>query len=158
MTLGTDYYSECENGLIALVKSKLPTVFPNEWSIANDDTIIARGGDNFLVLRPGKFPYNRGSEMEEGLYDWQILGDLYIRYVAYKTSWDRFKAVRSDLINLVHMYPNLNNTAGVLNVSLASNERPGYFKLDETTAKASFIFQSLEFTVRQWVTFAGGEI
>jgi hypothetical protein len=96
--------------------------------------------------------------MEEGVYDWVIVGDLYVRYKNYKTSWDNFKAVRSALINLVHMYPNLNNTPGVLNVTLASNETPGYLKLDPNKPAVNFIIQTIEFTVRQWVTFAGGEL
>jgi len=157
MTL-TDYYSECENGLSALVLAKLSTYFPEVWTVSNDDTSIARGADNLLVLRPGKFPYAMGSEMEEGVYKWEIIGDLYIRYVNYATSWTRFKAVRNELIHLVHMYPNLNNVPGVLKMQIAANERTAYFKLDEAGTKANFIIQTLEFTATQWVTFAGGEI
>lgn len=155
--LGTDFYAECENGLIALVLSKLPTLFPFSWTVATDDTVLSKGAENFLVVRPGRFPYRKGDEYA-GWYDWEILGDLYIRYQQYKTSWDRFKQVRTELIHLAHMYPNLDNVAGVEHVSIESREKPMYFKLDEGKIKSNFIIQTLEFTVRQYVVFAGGEL
>jgi hypothetical protein len=153
-----DFYSECEDGVTTLVLAQLKDLFPHPYSVCNDDTVLSKGGDHFLILRPGRFPYTMGSEMEEGIYDWAVLGDLYVRYVNYKTSWDKFKAARGALVNLTHMYPTLNDTPGVLRVVLASNEAPNYLKFDQASSQVNFIIQTLEFTVRQWVTFAGGEI
>jgi len=154
----TDFYEECEVGLKSLILAQLPDYFPHAHNVSNDDAVIAKGGDHFLIPRPGKFPYTKGSEMEEGTYHWEIQGDLYVRYKNYKTSWDAFKAVRSALINLVHQYPNLDDTPGVLDVTLASSERPGYMKFNPNSTKINFIIQTLAFTVVQWVTFGGGEI
>jgi len=151
-----DYYSECEDGFVALLQT-LTTYFPNSWQVSDDDSNLMRGAENFVVVRPGAFPTTRISDQAR-YFHWEILFDLDVRFVEYKKSWDKFKEVRSAIINLVYSNPTLGNTLGVFDVALDSREQAQYLKFsDDINAKPNFIIQTMRAIVTQRVEFTGGE-
>ena len=152
----TDFYSECETGLVTLLRS-LTTYFVHDWQVSDDDAVITRGAEYFAVVRPGAFPYTRQTE-RLSIVNWTVVMDIYVRYVEYKTSWNKFKAFRSAIFNLLMMYPTLNDTAGVIQVDLTSDEQAQYLKFsDAPEAKPNFIIQTVRAVIAQYIYYSTGE-
>jgi len=151
----TDYYSECEDGFVALLQT-LTSFFPHTWQVSDDDSNLMKGADTFVIVRPGAFPTTQITDQMRDIH-WEIMFDLDVKFVEYKKSWDRFKEIRSAIINLVYANPTLQNTLGVFTVSLDSREQAQYLQFSETEAKPNFIIQTMRATVIQRVVFAGGE-
>ena len=154
----TDFYSECETGLIALLQTKLPTFFPQPWQVSDDDASIMQGGDYFVVVRPGMFPLVRQTE-QLSVVGWTVVTDLYVRYTDYKSAWTKFKAYRSAIFNLLMTYPTLSDTAGVIRVDMSSDERAQYFKFsDAPNARPDFIIQTTRVVIAQYIQYSTGEL
>lgn len=147
-----DHYSLVEAAVMARFRT-LTDHFIRPEHVANDDTVITRGGDCFAIFRPGSFPVSPVSQHEKNFL-WSVKVDLYVRYTEYKTSWDRFKAVRAELINLVFPDPSLDGTSGVFSTALSSAEDAQYFYFkDDPGARPNFIIQALTVEVLQRVEF-----
>lgn len=152
----TDFYSECETGLATLLKT-LTTYFKHDWQVSDDDLVVKRGADYFVVVRPGAFPYTRQTE-QLSTVNWTVVIDLYVRYVEYKTSWSKFKAFRSDIFNLLMEYPTLNGVAGVVSVDMTSDEQTQYLEFsDAPGAKSNFIIQTVKVIITQYIHYSDGE-
>lgn len=161
MTTYPDPYSECENAVKAIML-ELTDFFKYTWSVSNNDTNIARGGDYFAILRPGAFPLfqqtNTGKIKD---YDWNIVFDLYVRYTEYEESWNRFKAVRAAVLYTLDNNPTLackveplKSATNVWGVTLSSEENAQYFTLEGSEeARPNFIIQTMQVTVRQRVEY-----
>lgn len=150
-----DFYGQSENGLKVVLQS-LTTVFLHSWQVSNDDTVIARGGDVFAILRPGAFPiFARQATGKQVDYDWNVTVDVYIRYTSYETSWALFKQVRAEIIWRLGCDPTLGNTPNVWGVSLSAEEGAAYFKFAESSENATpnFIIQTMQAVIRQRVEF-----
>jgi len=150
-----DFYEQCETGLKSALQS-LTTVFLHDWQVSNDDTVIARGGDVFAILRPGAFPiFAKQATGKQVDFDWGITVDVYVRYESYATSWAKFKTVRAEMIWRLGCDPTLGNTPNVWGVTLSAEEGAQYFKFAESSENATpnFIIQTMQATVRQRVEF-----
>jgi hypothetical protein len=151
-----DYYLECEDGFITLLQTLTP-FFEHAYQVSDDDANIHRGGDNFVIVRPGAFPITRVSDQVHDMH-WEIMFDLDVRFKEYKKSWDRFKEVRSAILNLLYSNPTLGDTPGVYDVIVDSREIAQYLRFsDVPDAKPNFIIQTMRAIVTQRVTFTGGE-
>lgn len=160
-TVIPDPYGECENALKAYIQ-ELTTFFPNDWQVSNDDTVIARGGDHFVILRPGAFPtfssHNTGMQKD---IDWEVVVDVYVRYAEYEASWADFKQLRAALLWALNTNPILACTVqpeksakNVWYVNLYSNEETQYFRFDDNeNQRPNFIIQTMGVTIRQRVEF-----
>ena len=156
-----DFYSECEDALkFSLLE--LTDFFSEEYQVGSDDTAIARGGDYFIVLRPGSFP--TFSSMNAGKIkdiDWGTVMDVYVRYVEYEKSWTAFKEFRAALFWKINNNPFLEckvqtskSAKNVWQVNLSSDENAQYFRFsDDETQVPNFIIQTMSFTARQRVEF-----
>jgi len=152
----TDYYSECEDGFVALLQT-LSTFFKHDWQVSNDDSNLARGAEYFVIVRPGALPHTIVSDQQREFH-WEIIFDLDVKFTEYKTSWNKFKEVRSAIINLVFSNPTMLDTPGVFSVNIDSSERAQYLKFSEgPKAIAAFIIQTMRATITQLVKFEGGE-
>jgi hypothetical protein len=149
----TDFYSECETGAMRQVRT-LTTLFKNDWQVSDDDTVIAKGAENFFIVRPGQFPYTSQTAVIKDV-SWHVTADLYIKFVNYKTSWSKFKVCRSAIINLLMSDPTLGNTSNVFRVGVSSQENAQYFSFDEPKhgVKPNFIIQTLDVEIIQRVRF-----
>lgn len=153
----TDYYGQCEDALTNRLRT-LTTYFPQEWQVSNDDSNIARGANTFVILRPGRFPFD-SKTMQEKDFTWYVMGRLYVKYTEYKEAWTRFKAIRAALINLIFPDYSLTvggvGTPGVWRTSLSSEADALYFYFDEPKpgVRPNFIIQDLTFTIVQRVKF-----
>lgn len=146
----TDFYSECEDGLAVMLRT-LTQFFKKDWQVSDDDTVLANGAEYFAIVRPGAFPYDRET-IRVAIVSWNVTMDLYVSYKEYKTSWDRFKAFRSAIFNLLMENPDLGGTAGVLRVSMMSDEQAKYLKFsDVPDAKPNFIIQTVKVVIDQYV-------
>lgn len=147
----TDFYQQCEDGLIAKLQT-LTTYFPNSWQVTDDDTKIGKGGDHFAIVRPGSFPYTRqNGKLAE--FEWHSTLVLHMRFTEYDTAWSLFKAFRSAVINLLINDPTLGSTPRVFGVIPSSSEEPGYMT-DSEGNSANIIIQALDVAIRQRVPVA----
>ena len=161
----TDNYSTCETALAVLLRTLGTGFFPGDvqrdagWQVSDDDTVLSYGGDYFIVYRPGACPV---TPVARGIkeYYWEVLMDLYIRYVSYKDSWTKFKAFRAAIITLLDTHQSLSSATGVRGVVFTSDERPLYFRFNNTpeTAKPNFIIQQTKVVIRQQVLYVTGDL
>ena len=148
-----DSYSLVQEAFMKRIRTNMKQTFAMEYQVAADDTVIAKGADNFIVVRPGAFPFTP-ADMHEKDFRWGITFDLFVRYKEYKTSWAQFRVIRAALINLMFSDPSLDSTKGVWNVSIFSNESAQYFTLeDKPTVKPNFIIQTMNAEITQRVKF-----
>jgi hypothetical protein len=157
-----DPYSECENALRAVLL-EITEYFPNEWQVSNNDTNIARGGDQFVILRPGQFPlFQQTNTGQIKDYDWNVVTELYIRYTEYEESWNRFKEVRAAVLWKVNINPLMvcvadpsKSATNVWGTSLATEENAQYFSFADSPEEATpnFIIQTMFTTIRQRVEY-----
>jgi len=157
-----DPYNECLQALIAYLQ-ELTGFFPNDWQVSTNDANIARGGDYFVVLRPGSFPvFSKSNTGQIVDYDWGTVLDLYTRYTEYEVSWELFGAVRAALIWTLGINPTLacsvqtsKSATNVWGVTLSSEESAQYFKFANAPEEATpnFIIQTMQVTIRQRVEF-----
>lgn len=147
----TDFYQQCEDGFAREMK-KLTSFFKKDYQVADDDTVLAEGGDYFVVYRPGSFPMT-GKSAEEKDVTWGIVFDLYVRYESYKASWKNFRVARSAIINRFVPNPTLGGTPGVWNVGISSGENAQYFSLEEKAVRPNFIIQTMRCDVTQRCKF-----
>lgn len=160
-----DHYSVAELGLAVCLQSLGATYFPGDtkratgWQVSDDDTVLTLGGDYFIVYRPGACPV---TPIARGIYDynWEVVLDLYVRYVSYKLSWAQFRAYRAAIVNLLNTHQTLNGTNGVHGVTFRSDARPQYFRFTGTpeTAIPNFLIQTTQVVVVQRVIYATGDI
>lgn len=153
----TDFYRECEDGIIALLRT-LTTYFPNEWQVSDDDSTLMKGAVYAVIVRPGRFPTVPRSADDLLMVNWDTVTDLYVAYTNYKESWNKFKALRSDVINLLWSHPTLEDVPGVMHVEITGEEQAQYLKFsDAPDAKPNFIVQTVRITTSQLVRITGGE-
>lgn len=152
----TDFYAECETGAMVLLRT-LTAHFKHDWQVSSDDTVLAKGEDYFVIVRPGAFPLERMTE-QLARVGWNIVLDLHVRYKDYKTSWSKFKTFRSDIFNLLMNHPTLNDTSGVLRVDVTGEEQAQYLKFsDVANAQPAFIIQTVRAVVYQYIHYTDGE-
>ncbi len=144
----TDYYLQCETAFMARART-LTKYFEHDWQVSDDDSVINRGANYFLIVRPGAFPITPRGTRRTLTVDWNIIADLYVRWKSYKESWSLFKELRSDLFNLFLSDPNLDNTSFVWNVMLLASGNPGQAPEEGTPA---FIGQTLIAVITQEIT------
>ena len=152
----TDYYKECEDGFIALLRT-LTTYFPGGgWQVSDDDTILAKGLEYAVIVRPGAFPYIPRTATQI-IVQWNVTADLCVRYVSYKESWNKMKAFRSDVFNLVLENPDLRDTPGVISVVMTGDALPQYLRFEGVpeTAKPNFIIQTVRVIISAYVPISG---
>lgn len=148
-----DHYQNVENGLATKLRT-LTDLFEKPWQVSDDDTVLAKGADNFIVYRPGSFPVTKVSDFRYDV-DWNITADLYVRYKTYRESWANFRRARAAIIDLIFTHPRLGGVAYYTIVS--SGEGALYFKFEENASVPNFIIQTLTFTIRQHVIFEDKE-
>lgn len=161
----TDYYSIAEAALATYIKALGTGFFPASskdaagWQVSDDDTVLAKGGEYFAIYRPGSCPV---TTIARGIYDynWEVILDLYVRYVSYKLSWTKFKGYRAALITQLDTNQTLGDCQGVHGVSFRSDERPMYFRFNgaDETAKPNFLIQTAQVVIRQRVMYLSGDL
>ena len=149
----TDFYSQCESALAVRLRT-LTDFFPHEWQVSDDDSVIAKGANNFLIYSPGAFPF-ANINMSEKDFSWDIPSRMYVKYIGYSESKANFKALRAAIINLIFPDFSLSGTPGVWRTSVSSQESSQYFFFDEPKpgVRPNFIIQDLTFTITQRVGF-----
>jgi hypothetical protein len=156
MTPTPDFYCECEAGLMTLLRS-LTTYFKHDWQVADDDSVLMKGAEYFAICRPGAFPFTRQTE-QLATVNWSVVVDLYVAYKDYKESWNKFKAFRSAIFNLLMEHPTLNDTPGVVRADLTGDERAQYLKFsDAPDATPNFIIQTVRAIITQYIHYSEGE-
>lgn len=160
-------YKDCEDATATLMRT-LSTYFPEAWMISDDDAVLTPSGkgtkglaDYLVVYHPGNFSMQAmGNDSKLRLYTWSIVCDLFVKWYDYKRTWDRYKLVRAELVELFAINPSLNGTHGVRNADMVSGGNPLYFfktSDDDPLKPPDFITQTLVVNVPQVVEYNGGE-
>lgn len=142
----TDYYSQCEGALMDKLRT-LTDLFPNDWQVSDDDSVINRGADYFAIFQPDAFPATRAASREVD-FNWIVIFDLCVRYKTRKESLPKFKAARAAIIQLIAPHA-LNGTNNISRTVLSSNGSI----LEGQKNNANFLFQTLSATITQRVRF-----
>lgn len=147
----TDQYALCESALITRLRTLANPFFPAGdsaagWQVSDDDTVVNKGGDYFIIVRPGEFPVE--THGHDADVNWHVKAIIYVRFKEYKTSWTNFKVFRSAIFNLMWADRTLNKTNGVWNVTLSSKDDAGRL-LDTQGNPMNWIAQMLDVTITQ---------
>ena len=143
----TDFYSQCETALMTKLRT-LSALFPKDWQVSDDDSVLNRGAEYFVIVQPDALPSTR-ADGRDLTYNWVVILDLYVRYHTRAESLARFKAARSAVINL--LTPNsLNDTS---NISRTVVTASGGLQQDIPGDNPNFIIQTLTATITQRVRF-----
>jgi hypothetical protein len=142
-----DYYSQCEGALMAKLRT-LTTLFPRDFQVSDDDSVLNRGADTFAIFQPDAFPATR-ADGREVFYNWVVIFDLYVRYKSRAESLARFKAARAALVDLISPFC-LNGTSNISRCVLAAS---GGLQQDIPGDNPNFIIQTLTATITQRVRF-----
>jgi hypothetical protein len=127
----TDYYSEVEDAVIALVKNHLDnraTYFknPDKQAVKSNDTILTEGFDYFFITYPASFPTTSGGT---GVVEvtWNLGVEIFVLFSTPPNTWAKFKAFRGDIFNLFNVSKvgrTLDRTNGVKDVLLTGESEP----------------------------------
>jgi hypothetical protein len=143
----TDQYAACETAFMTLLRT-LTTLFPRDYQVSDDVSVLNRGGDYFFIVQPDAFPGTR-ADGRDLFYNWIVVGDLYVRYKSRADSLARFKAARSAIVNLISPAC-LNGTSNISRTTLAAS---GGLQQDIPGDNPNFIIQTLTATITQRVRF-----
>lgn len=117
----------------------LTKYFKHDWQVTDKDNDVERGGDYFLITRPGALPIGPvpGLNTKKLYYvSVTITFDLQHRWKNYGTSWPAFGEMRDAIVNLYAITkdktlpsPTAENPnaklPGVDNISINAPEPPG---------------------------------
>ena len=113
----TQGYDQCEtalqtilqgvSGLTSLVKKSDYSPFDN-------------GTAQFIVLQPDTFDSGESDIQDRMVYVWDILTEVYQKYTNETDTMTNFRALRKAIVNELEKYPTLDNAAGVLERTFAS--------------------------------------
>lgn len=143
----TDYYGQCETALMNKIRT-LTALFPRDFQVSDNVSVLNRGADNFIICQPDAFPATRADGRDVS-YNWIVLFDLYVRFKSQETALARFKAVRAELVALISPYC-LNGTNNISRTVLAAN---GGLQQDIPGDNPNFIIQTFSATITQRVRF-----
>lgn len=143
----TDHYGECEAALMTKIRT-LTAYFPRAIQVSDDDTVVNRGADHWVVFQPDAFPQTR-ADGRDVFFNWVLVFDLYVRYKSRKESLPHFKAVRSALINLITPTC-LNDTSNIMRTVLSAS---GGLQQDIAGSNPNFIIQTFQAVITQRVRF-----
>lgn len=143
----TDHYNVCEAALIAKLRT-LTSLFPRDFQVSDDDSVLNRGADYFAIVQPDAFPATR-ADGREVFFNWVVIFDLYVRYQSRAESLPKFKAARSAIINLLGP-ASLNDTNNVSRTVLSAN---GGLQQDIPGDNPNFIIQTFSCVITQRVRF-----
>jgi hypothetical protein len=153
----TDYYSQCEDALKALFMTATST-FTKSWQVSDNDTAINNGAECFVTFSPGQFqevPNGKDGAVNV-MIGWEVLFELKVRFSTIAKSKAQFKAVRSELFNLIkdHKrldYPKPTTGIGVLGTTLIATKQVQYWYDRQGQPSPTWIFQPFKATVLQSV-------
>jgi hypothetical protein len=165
-----DWYSLIEVGIADRLRAELTALdyFTKAEQVSDNDAQLNFGGEYFIILRPGPFPFVDTSYKtgEIQSVDWQTFIHLYVRFHEKAEQWGRFKPFRNAVIQTVMKHRFLNAvTIGstsydeVKNIDRIRNvngaDQPGYFRFFgiAETMPPNFMTQALSITARQRVRF-----
>ena len=143
----TDHYSVCEAAVMTKLRT-LTDLFPKENQVSDDDSVLNRGADYWVIFQPDAFPQTR-ADGREVFFNWVVIFDLYVRYKSRKESLPKFKAARSAIINLLHP-TSLNDTNNIMRTVLSAS---GGLQQDIPGDSPNFIIQTFQAVITQRVRF-----
>ncbi|RMD64625.1 hypothetical protein D6833_04135 [Candidatus Parcubacteria bacterium] len=134
----------------------LTSVFANSTDVTRGDyRVLDTGSQTVAVLVPGAF-----SAAEIAAYqskrEWVVLVDLFCRYLDDAETWSRFESARDSVIAQLELYPSLDGTTGITQVSVES-DGDAVEVFDESGAGPFFVMQRLRVVVTERVGLSGGE-
>lgn len=144
--MATDYYGLCEAALLTRLR-QLTIFFPKDEFVTDDDAILNKGADFYIVVTPDIFIATR-VDGHRNDYDWNTLMDVYTRFTTQREAKARLKDVRAAVLE--HLHPAcLNHINGVSRTIVSANG--GIFQ--DAPDRPNFIWQTFIVTVTQRVTF-----
>lgn len=145
-------YALVETGVLNSVRS-LTAHFPEDWQVTNDGSKFVLGAYNFLIVKPGAFPFASSQNKTIFEYQWNMSGILYVKFDEYYQSMERFSQVRWDIIDRLKSDPTLGGVKGVYDVNVFSNQDVLFWYEREGSPAPNFITQNLSIVVVQRVVF-----
>lgn len=147
----TDQYSLCLSAYTTQIRTLSNVYFPAitgeaaGWQVSENDTVVKKGSDYFVILRPGTFdnPQLSGA-LQNNI--WRVRTLLFMRFAEYDNIWSSYRAFRSAILNLretapLHLY-------GIQKQEFSAVDEAGYLR-DDLGNYTGFVQQTLECTITQ---------
>ena len=154
-----DYYGQCEEALASILRDGLPDQFKNAWQVTDNEADLLRGGDYYILFRPGAIPERLATFDSSSFtyFDWRITINLFTRYVEKKLQWPQFKRFRALVLYVLERNQVPASTALEKILSYSAPEDALYWKFRNTAAEAdpNMMTQPLSVVVRQRVVHNG---
>jgi hypothetical protein len=142
----TDYYGLCEAALVERIRT-LTDFFPKSEFVTDDDAILNKGADFYVVVTPDTFTTVRADGLANDV-EWNILMDVYTKFTTMNESKSKMKLVRAALLNLITP-PCLNHVNGVSRSLITANG--GLFQ--DAPNRPNFVWQTFIVIVTQRIRF-----
>ncbi len=148
----------------AVVEAAVQTLLQAMTEFANADVTqgdyrrLDDGTNNIAVLTPGAFEQDGVAQAgaRKSIRNWNVIIDLFRKYVDDGNTWTNFTATRDALIVQLEKYPSLDSTAGVTLVTMSAGSDPAEI-FDDDDNGPFFLFQRIRVTVNERADLSGGE-
>lgn len=117
-------YATIQTAIATVVKKV--TGYGTANVLEHDRRVLGVGQALAVVLWPGQFQQEDASIRDNSFIRWNTTLELYVLYDGEQESTlDTLIAEREKMIDIIHKWPHLDGTAGVLNCRIISGGEPG---------------------------------
>ncbi len=151
-------YSSVEAAVLTILQGLTGTFASTSDVTRGDYEVLDSGAGATAVLIPGSFEQDGIGEggARKSVRNWNVLIDLFRKYVDEGTTWTSFETDRDAVIAEIERYPTLNSEAGIVNVIVRSDADPGEV-FDEDDQGPFFVWQRLRIRITERADLSGGE-
>ncbi len=151
-------YSSVEAAVLTLLQALTGTFAATTDVTRGDYRILDSGADAVAILVPGAFEQDGIGEggARKSVRDWNVLIDLFRKYVDDGTTWTNFETDRDAVMGQLEKYPTLDGESGVVNVIISADADPGEV-FDEDDQGPFFVWQRLRIRITERADLSGGE-
>lgn len=123
--------------------------------VHGDYSLFDKGISSFVVLVPG--PVSEAvKQAHSSIKTWVFYVDLFVRFTNESASWLSFVTLRSSIIDELEKYPMLNNTSGILKITVSANDDvQGVF--DSQNNGPFWFTQTITIQVTERTALSGGD-
>jgi len=151
-------YSSVEAAVLTLLQALTGTFAATTDVSRGDYRILDSGADAVAVLVPGAFEQDGIAEggARKSVRDWNVLIDLFRKYLDEGTTWTNFETDRDAVIAELEKYPTLNGEAGIVRGIISADADAGEV-FDEDDNGPFFVWQRLRIKITERADLSGGE-
>ena len=151
-------YSSVEAAVLTILQGLTGTFVSTSDVTRGNYEVLDSGADATAVLIPGAFEQDGIAEggARKSVRDWNVLIDLFRKYLDEGTTWTNFETDRDAVIAELEKYPTLNGEAGIVRGIISADADAGEV-FDEDDNGPFFVWQRLRIKITERADLTGGE-